>query len=546
MPHRVRALILSAMLFTLLIGSLFIRSSHGFSVSASEPTPVPPPFPPQIPLDRVSHYDSHKANTLPIETRAAMLDKPCVNGMAGGYYTCSNVDLLAYMPLGEIGGGQASSSWGWTDPDTHKEYALLGRSNGTSFVDISNPKAPVYLGNLPSHTGYSAWRELKTYGYYALIVSDRNGAHGLQIFDLRQLRDVALPPMTFSESAHYAGFANGHTITVNPETGYAYVNGSNTCSGGLHIVDVRDPLNPKFVNCFSSDGYTHDSQCVTYHGPDVAYRNREICFAANEDTLTLVDVTEKNNLRQIARQSYLDFGYTHQGWLSSDQKYFVVDDEFDEMNFAHTAYTYIWDVRALDTPKLINTYHARFRAIDHNQYINGDRLYQADYRAGLRVLDASQLARGQLREVGFFDIFPRDDKPEFNGAWNVYPFYESGVVTIAGIEQGLFIVKPQPEPNPPPCEVKPSRASLESPSADASVRLLRVPLRWDADPCASDYTIIVRAKTASGKKVIERVSVDGLTMRTKRLRQGKTYYWTVRTCNAWGCAKGVTRSFTIQ
>lgn len=31
---------------------------------------------------------------------------------------------------------------------------------------------------------------------------------------------------------------------------------------------------------------------------------------------------------------------------------------------------------------------------------------------------------------------------EFNGAWSVYPFFDSGTVIVSGIEQGLFVLKP--------------------------------------------------------------------------------------------------------
>lgn len=515
--------------------------------AASQPTPVPLPFPPKIPVEQVAHQDTHMVHDLlaPLALDA-LTDKPCVNGRAADTYPCSNVDLDAFLPLSEIGGGHASSSWGWTDPDTHHEYALVGRSTGTSFVDITNPKAPVYLGNLPSHTGESWWRELKTYGYYAFVVSDQNGAHGMQIFDLRQLRAVTNPPVTFSETAHYAGFDNGHTITLNPETGYVYVNGSNTCNGGPHIVDVRDPLHPKYAGCFASSGYTHDSQCVTYHGPDAAYANHEICFDSNQTTLSILDVTDKSQLTQLARTSYVDFGYIHQGWLTPDQSYFVLDDELDEMDYAHTAFTYIWDVRDLNDPRVINIYRARFRAIDHNQYFVGDRIYQADYRAGLRVLDATNVASGKLREVGYFDIFPQDDSPEFNGAWNVYPFHSNGVVSISGIEEGLFIVQPKPEPNPPPCPKAPTRADLVSPAPDATVPTRRVALSWDAKPCASDYKVIVRQVTGQGEIVRQRASTTGTQFKTTRLDPGGTYRWTIRSCNAWGCAKGSSRSFTIQ
>jgi hypothetical protein len=34
------------------------------------------------------------------------------------------------------------------------------------------------------------------------------------------------------------------------------------------MVDISTPLNPVYAGCFSSDGYTHDAECIIYNGPD--------------------------------------------------------------------------------------------------------------------------------------------------------------------------------------------------------------------------------------------------------------------------------------
>jgi choice-of-anchor B domain-containing protein len=368
----------------------------------------------------------------------------------------------------------------------------------------------------------------------------------MQIFDLRELRNVPTPPETFSGTAHYGGFGNAHTITLNPDSGHIFVNGTNTCAGGPHMVNVSDPLHPTFAGCYSGDGYTHDSQCVTYHGADSAYTGHEVCFNANEDTLTVLDATNKANPVQLARKGYPDFGYTHQGWLTGDHNYFVLDDEFDEADYAHTAYSYIWDVRNLNNPKLLGTYRARFRAIDHNQYIKDDRVYQANYRAGLHILDATNIAKGKLREVGFFDIYPADDNPNFNGAWNVYPFHSNGVVTISGIEQGLFVVQPQPEPDPPPCPDKPVGVILNSPAEGTHFTKQKIPLAWNANACASMYKVVVRENNGKGPVAERKKGLDTTTYTTKKLAAGKTYWWRALACNAWGCGKSAPRTFTIE
>ncbi len=110
------------------------------------------------------------------------------------------------------------------------------------------------------------WRGIKVFANHAFIVSEAVD-HGMQVFDLTQLRNVTAPPVTFSETAHYAGFGSTHTLALNTRTGFAYAVGTRTCEGGLHVVDVRTPASPRAAGCFSFDGYTHETQCVVYQGP---------------------------------------------------------------------------------------------------------------------------------------------------------------------------------------------------------------------------------------------------------------------------------------
>lgn len=370
---------------------------------------------------------------------------PCVGGQAG-IYPCNNVDLMAFMPLNTIGGGSGNDIWGWTDPLDGKEYALMGRTSGTSFVDISDPENPVYLGNLPTHTSNSSWRDIKVYNNYAFIVSEASG-HGMQVFDLTELRTVVSPPVTFAETAHYNGFGGAHNIVINEDSGYAYGVGTNTCSGGLHMVDISNPLVPSNAGCFSGDGYTHDAQCVNYAGPDLDHQGKEICFNSNTDTLTIVDVTNKNAPVQLSRTGYTGVDYTHQGWLTEDQTHFLLGDEGDETGNGHNTRTYIWNVSDLDAPVNFNNYTAATPAIDHNMYIKGDLVYQSNYRAGLRILDISQVAAGTLTEEAFFDTYPASDSPNFSGTWSNYPYFDSGIVIVSGIGEGLFILRPTLTPD---------------------------------------------------------------------------------------------------
>jgi choice-of-anchor B domain-containing protein len=390
---------------------------------------------------------------------AAMTGTPrtCDSGKVG-QFACSQVDLVSFLPVSAVGGGRGvrlAGIWGWTDPETGKEYALLGRMDGTSFVDISDPANPVYLGDLPKTEGSQGaiWREIKVYENHAFIVADGAGAHGMQVFDLTRLRDVENAPVTFTTDAHYTRIQSAHNIVINEGSGFAYATGSNggtdTCGGGLHMIDIRDPRNPTFVGCFSDPttgrqktGYSHDALCVNYRGPDEDYQGREICFGSNETALSIADVTDKQNPIAVAMAEYPNVGYTHQGWLTEDQRYLYVDDELDELNgLVENTRTLVWDVSDLDDPVLAKEFfNPNTTAIDHNLYVKGDKMYQSNYVAGLRVLDIQEPT--EPREVGFFDTVPfGDDGPRFDGSWSNYPFFESGIIAVTSMSEGLFLLR---------------------------------------------------------------------------------------------------------
>jgi choice-of-anchor B domain-containing protein len=367
---------------------------------------------------------------------------PCVNGFAGDL-PCDGFDLMSHIPIEELGGAGAegNDSWGWTDPQTGKEYALVGTTTSTAFVDISNPAEPIFLGRLPTTTVSSLWRDVKTYNNHAFIVSEAPG-HGMQVFDLTRLRNVSNPPVTFTEDALYTGFGRAHNIVINETSGFAYAVGSDTFSGGPHFVNIQNPIMPISAGGYADDAYSHDAQVVTYNGPDQDYTGREILIGSNENEVVIVDVTDKANPSQISTIGYTDIGYTHQGWFTEDMRYFLLGDEVDEINFGLNTRTVVFDFSDLDNPSFHMDYFGPTQAIDHNGYVVGNTFYIANYSAGLRAVDISNIASGVMVESGFIDTFTPHDNTSFNGAWNIYPYFESGNIVVSDIEGGLFVVRP--------------------------------------------------------------------------------------------------------
>ncbi|MCB0759964.1 MAG: choice-of-anchor B family protein [Flavobacteriales bacterium] len=371
----------------------------------------------------------------------ASAQTPCENGFAF-VYPCENVDLMSVLDRQDMGGGaNMNDIWGWTDPDTGVEYALVGRSNGTSFVDISDPLNPLYVGNLPSAiAGDNLWRDVKVYGHYAVIVSE-HGDHGMQIFDLNKLADVDSYPAEFEADAHYTGFGHAHNVAVNEESGYAYGVGTSSFGGGLHIVDINDPLNPVLAGGYQESGYTHDAQIVNYKGPDEDYSGAEIAFAFNDDVVAIVDVTDKADCQLITHASYDFVSYIHQGWLTEDQRYLLVDDEIDELTFNQNLRTHMFDVQDLDNPVYLGYFDHGISSSDHNQYIKGNYSFQSDYSSGFRILDISDVSEGSLSLAGYFDIFPDYDQAGFDGTWSNYPYFESLNVVVSTYD-ALFVLRP--------------------------------------------------------------------------------------------------------
>ncbi len=377
----------------------------------------------------------------------------CEEGEAAGY-ACDGMDVQSFLSIRDIGGVRGTHMndiWGWMDEDSEREFALVGRTDGTAFVEVTDPMNPVYLGNLAMTEGATAssWRDIKVYKGHAYIVSDRSGPHGMQVFDLDRLLSVENAPVEFDADVLYDQIASAHNIVINEETGFAYSVASKmggiTCGGGLHMIDIREPLNPTFAGCFShvgtgrnGTGNTHDAQCVIYRGPDTEHAGKEICLGSNEVALSIADVTDKDNPTVISRATYPSIAYTHQGWLTEDHRFFYINDEADEVQgLVEGTRTLIFDVQDLDDPIMVKEHIAEETSMDHNLYIKDNLMYQSNYVSGLRILDISD-PRNPV-EVAYFDTVS-DDRAG-GGSWSNYPWFKSGTIVVTDILQGLYMIK---------------------------------------------------------------------------------------------------------
>jgi len=391
------------------------------------------------------------------------------------FFRCNNVNLHHFLPHSLLGSetGQGSSSWGWTSDDG-REFAIIAQADGAAFAEVIKGGKLRYLGRLPQTAGAAAaiWREIRVFKHY-IVVGSESYDHHIQIFDLEKLLDIDYKkPVTFDPTTDVTGFygelpdGRAHNVLTNDATNFAYVVGArprtSECRSGLIFLDLSDPANPTSPGCAAMDGYVHDAQCLVYKGPHEKYLGHEVCYGYNEDSLTIYDVTDKENPELISVTGYEGATYTHQGWVldTENQEFLILDDEYDEHDGRGPAAnghatTFIWDIRDLENPKQTGYYQAPRKTIDHNQYVFGNYSYQSNYGAGLSILDISSIPEkpngSGVHEVGWFDVYREDDTLEdgqggileFVGSWSSYAGFKSGYILINTIEQGAFLVKVQ-------------------------------------------------------------------------------------------------------
>ncbi|KAJ3746696.1 hypothetical protein DFH05DRAFT_1486278 [Lentinula detonsa] len=398
---------------------------------------------------------------------------PCMDGYSSfssnHTYACQNTDMYAFVPHWAMGSDNrvGNDVWGWTDGESGREFGMVGQGDGTAFVEIQSNGSIDYLGRLPTQSVDSIWRDIKVIGNIAYIGSEAEG-HGVQIFNLSKLLAPGLKdaPKEYNITTDLISLfdklpiGRSHNIVSHSSKPLIAAVGSmprnDSCAAGLIFIDVSDPENPKSVGCASEDGYVHDAQCLTYHGPHAKYEGVDICYSFNEDAFTIFDISNTLSPVIISTTPYYGVSYSHQGWVvdEDDQRYLLLDDELDEIftrGWASnsTTVTYIWNIEDLEHPILTGHFNSAIKAIDHNLYIVDGLAYEANYKAGLRVIDVSSVNEdptgSSFTEVAFFDVFPEDDDvggvAEFSGAWSSYPYFKSGFILVNSMDRGLFVLK---------------------------------------------------------------------------------------------------------
>lgn len=388
-------------------------------------------------LSALAHEDDGK-----VRDREAAVIAPAWReadgGLAGETFDAQGIVLKAWFPLASIDAGATSGNdcWGYVSP-SGREYAIMCVSNGTAVYEVTNPAAPVKVGFIPG--AQSLWRDAKTFGSRAYVVTE--GGVGIQTINLSQV-DSGVITLESTVTAGSGGLAT-HNVAINTQSGYLYRCGGG--SSGLRFYNLNvTPGSPQYVGEWAAY-YVHDAQIVSYtSGP---YAGKEIAFCCGglnggnvETGLYVVDVTNKSAPVLLSRILYPNARYSHQGWLTEDRKYFLLGDELDEGASQPLTTTYVIDVQNLASLSYLGQFTNSTPAITHNCYTHNGKMFQANYRSGMRVFDVSNAGvPSSVTEVAYFDTYPGSDSAQFNGLWSCYPYFPSGTVIGSDLERGLFV-----------------------------------------------------------------------------------------------------------
>lgn len=332
-----------------------------------------------------------------------------------------NITLAGHLPYNEC----LSALWGYTDPQG-REYALVGTCSGTSIVDISDPAHPQEKFFVPGPT--SIWREIKTWGHYAYIVTE--GGNGLTILDLSNLPGTNLT-YTVLQNVGPGTLSNVHTIWID-EKGHCFLYGAtgflNAGGDGYVALDLAaNPTDPTFLGA-KTHMYYHDG----FVRGDTMWA--AAIYNGHMEVWNVADPAQPEFLGNHSTPG----NYTHNTWLSDDGKTLFTTDEVPDAFITSYDVSYIHDIRELDRVQL----DPLGNETPHNvHYLNG-WLPVSYYREGAVIVDAHR--PDNMVITGYYDThWPDTGSNSFEGVWEVYPFFPSGRMIAGDRGNGLFILEPR-------------------------------------------------------------------------------------------------------
>ena len=311
-----------------------------------------------------------------------------------------------------------------------KEFAVIGSTAGTHFIDVTDPANAEEKFFIPGafNGDNLIHRDYHDYDCYLYAVADE-GHSTLQIIDISKLPESV--ELVYDDDKV---IKRAHNIFIDSMHARLYAfatTGQDSWYEPMKVYDISNPLNPTLIGQHDRfggvdlfhvhDGYVHDN---------IAYLN------GGTQGLFIVDFTDAANPVTLGTLTdYPGAGYNHSGWTTDDQQYYYMADE-----------TWGSDLKVLDVSDpsditTVKTFDAESESnfsIAHNQIVACNYLYVSYYYDGLQVYDISDPVNPV--RVHHYDTSSKVHDRNYEGAWGVYPFLPSGNILVSDMQKGLFIL----------------------------------------------------------------------------------------------------------
>lgn len=354
--------------------------------------------------------------------------------MSAENYPSLNVNMIGhwYNPTQDpepIYGIQYQGVWGWHQQSLNREYAILGASDGTYFLDVTTPSNPVVVDYIPAAHGNLIWHEIKTYQNYCYIVSDDGAPNTFIICDLNSLPDsvtILHNNNTIFERCHTI-YVDGTKLWCGSVTG-----DNNAFQYSMACYDLSvNPAQPTLIRALDQDypaiGSVHDM----FVRNDTVYAS---CGYEGLHIYTFGSVyTEIGFLT-----TYPEQGYNHSSFLTPGGNTLIFMDEVPDGR----------GIKSVDVSNMGNiTVNQVFRSntgnTPHNPYILGANiLVGANYTDGLQLWNISNPSA--VVPIGYFDSDTLVNYPNYtdayHGCWGAYTDLPSGLILIGDMQNGLFVL----------------------------------------------------------------------------------------------------------
>lgn len=347
-------------------------------------------------------------------------------------YPSLNINLLAHLNPEKdatgTDGRKYSGCWGWAQASKNREYAIIGTSSQTYFIDVTNPSNPVIVDSVKAKHAGCTWREIKTYQNYCYIVSDDAPPNTFQIVDMQYLPDSV---HIVHNGTTY--FERSHTIFIDNDKMYC---GSVTDAAGagystMRVYSLATPTAPVLIRKLEQD--INNTIIDVVH--DMYVRNDTIYASCGYKGFHILKLTASNTFSLM--QSFTGYaysGYNHSSWQTDDRKTMVFADEVG----AHLPAKVI-DVSNFNNITLVDTIRSSFTATAHNPYIIGNRwCWLSSYQDGLYLYDISNPSNTTI--YGYFDTQPQTGTTNYSGNWGAYPYLPSKIIIACDMQNGIFIL----------------------------------------------------------------------------------------------------------